>query len=73
LISIDGGDDGVKDENDENDEKQAANTNTCESISNWITTNCQFVKGFWLGFIIQTVSLGSTAYIAIHWGGIQTR
>mmetsp|Transcript_67940 Transcript_67940/g.76065 ORF Transcript_67940/g.76065 Transcript_67940/m.76065 type:complete len:252 (+) Transcript_67940:66-821(+) len=34
----------------------------------WFRTHLQFINGFWLGFIIQTVSLGSTAIIAIHWG-----
>lgn len=31
-------------------------------------TSCQFFNGFWVGFIIQTVSLGSTAIIAIYYG-----
>lgn len=33
-----------------------------------VLTSWPFLNGFWLGFIIQTVSLGSTAVIAIHWG-----
>lgn len=33
-----------------------------------LLNNWQFLNGFWLGFIIQTVSLGSTAMIAIYWG-----
>jgi len=34
----------------------------------WFRTHLQFINGFWLGFIIQIISLGSTAFIAIHWG-----
>jgi len=33
-----------------------------------VVARYQFLNGFLLGFIIQTVSLGSTAIIAIHWG-----
>lgn len=37
----------------------------------WITntlTSFTFISGFWLGFLIQSVSLGSTAILAIRWG-----
>jgi hypothetical protein len=33
-----------------------------------LSTSWQFINGFLLGFIIQTVSLGSTAIIAIYYG-----
>ena len=36
-------------------------------ILNFLTSP-QFIKGFLVGFIIQTVSLGSTAVIAIYYG-----
>lgn len=38
---------------------------------NWMRktlTSWTFVNGFWLGFFIQAISLGSTAILAIHWG-----
>lgn len=33
-----------------------------------VVASWTFINGFWLGFLIQTVSLGSTAVLAIHWG-----
>lgn len=47
-------------------DKQEKKAHTC-----WITdvlTTWTFVNGFWLGFMIQTISLGSTAILAIKWG-----
>jgi hypothetical protein len=38
----------------------------------WYTqfiANGMFLHGFWLGFLIQVVSLGSTAILAIYFGG----
>jgi hypothetical protein len=35
----------------------------CKTLKSWT-----FINGFWLGFLIQTVSLGSTAILAIRWG-----
>ncbi|KAG7369132.1 hypothetical protein IV203_031875 [Nitzschia inconspicua] len=37
----------------------------------WFTSfiaSWTFINGFWLGFLIQTISLGSTAVLAINWG-----
>lgn len=39
-----------------------------DSWANRLLAIDQFLNGFWLGFIIQTVSFGSTAIIMIHWG-----
>jgi hypothetical protein len=39
-------------------------TLSCKILPSWT-----FINGFCLGFCIQTVSLGSTAILAIHWGG----
>jgi hypothetical protein len=35
-----------------------------------LLTSWQFLSGFWLGFVIQTVSLGSTAIIEIFYGAL---
>jgi hypothetical protein len=35
---------------------------------NNVVASWTFVNGFWLGFMIQTISLGSTAILAINWG-----
>lgn len=51
---------------DDNDEEQKVHASSC-----WLTTvvaSWTFINGFWLGFLIQTISLGSTAVLAIHWG-----
>jgi hypothetical protein len=45
-------------------------THTCwlaQILSSWT-----FINGFWLGFLIQTISLGSTAILAINWGKAAT-
>jgi hypothetical protein len=43
-----------------------------QKVHTWWFTNMlaswTFINGFWLGFLIQTVSLGSTAILAIKWG-----
>jgi len=45
--------------------------NNTTGVSRWgqrLLTSWQFLNGFWLGFIIQTLSLGCTAIIAIYYG-----
>jgi hypothetical protein len=48
------------------DDDEEENVHTCW-LSNVMTT-WTFINGFWLGFLIQTISLGSTAVLAIKWG-----
>ncbi len=45
------------------DENENHRTGICKMFTSWT-----FINGFWLGFVIQTVSLGSTAILAIRWG-----
>ena len=47
-------------------EEEESKIHTC-----WLTNvvaSWTFINGFWLGFLIQTISLGSTAILAINWG-----
>lgn len=44
------------------------NTTTVGWWGQRLLTSWQFFNGFWLGFVIQTVSLGSAALIAIYYG-----
>ena len=59
--------DGDGDDDDEEDGQETRTSSTAASC--WgqrLLTSWQFRNGFWLGFIIQSVSLGSTAIIATH-------
>ena len=58
-------------DDEENDDERKTSTRTSTAFSCWgqrLLTSWQFLNGFWLGFVIQTISLGSTAIIAINWG-----
>ena len=49
-----------------------SNDEESKDHSCWYTrfiANVMFLHGFWLGFLIQVVSLGSTAILAIYFGG----
>ena len=54
--------------NTENDSENSSSTSFFNCWGRRLLTSWQFLNGFWLGFAIQTISLGSTAIIAIYYG-----